>query len=187
MRTFGIKTIVAASLACLLMLGCSMKSAPLSERMKVLVDEVEKNISTCSDQQRDAYQARFEALMDEYEQSEYALDQQEKSLVMHEVGRYKGLLFKSSISTAVDGIKGFLNDLPDIASGFYDSVMADESLDEILSEDWEAELQSMLEDLGVMENGELIISEEEWEAALNDTMKELGLSDDDDKKGSMPF
>ena len=89
----------------------------LPQRFDSFVNKVEKNAASYSAADWEAANAKFEKLVDEYQQNKDSYNTEQKKQINAAVGKYLGLVAKSGISTAIDAVNGFIDQIPSLFEG----------------------------------------------------------------------
>ena len=115
--------LVAAGVVVLLVSCSSPQQMPLSERIKVMADNVEMNIDNCSEDQLSRYNAKYVSLLEEYEANSATLSTAEHALVLKEIARYNGILLRRDVDATKSSIQEIIEVAPDAVSGFLEGFM----------------------------------------------------------------
>jgi len=89
----------------------------LPKRLDAFVDQVEKKADSFSETDWDEANAKFEKMVDEYKENFNSYTPEERKQMTAAIGKYVGVLAKSGISTAIDAVNGFLNQIPSLFEG----------------------------------------------------------------------
>ena len=89
----------------------------LPQRFDSFVNKVEKNAASYTEKEWEAANAKFEKLVDEYQQNKDSYNSEQKKQINAAIGKYLGLVAKSGISTAIDAVNGFLDQIPSLFEG----------------------------------------------------------------------
>lgn len=111
--------------------ACSSTPVPVSEKMRIVVDDFERNGAHCSQEQLAVYEMQYNNLLLELEQTQATMTEEEMKLVAKEIARYNGLQMRYNINATVEGAKNIYMLLPTITEGFLEGFNAEEGIENL--------------------------------------------------------
>lgn len=111
--------------------ACSSTPVPVSERMRTVVDDFERNGAHCTQEQLAVYEMQYNNLLLELEQTQATMTEEEMKLVVKEMARYNGLQMRYNINAAVEGAKNLYMLLPTITESFLKGFNAEEGIESL--------------------------------------------------------
>ena len=116
---------------CLLLSSCSSAPMPVSEKMRIIADNIERNGELCTPAQLERYDLQYNNLLAELEQNYENMTPEELKLVTKEIARYTGLRTRYTIEGATEEVKTLIELLPSMAEGFVEGFEAKGGMENI--------------------------------------------------------
>lgn len=113
----------------LLLASCSSALMPISEKMRIVVDNLERNGSVYTEEQFARCEMQYNSLLEELKQNEGQLSPEELKLITKEIARYNGLQMRYNVESAAEGIKTLYQLLPSMAEGFMEGFESGDGLE----------------------------------------------------------
>lgn len=98
---------------------------PVSERMRIISDNIERNGEYCTPSQLERYDLQYNNLLLELEQNYENMTPDEMKLVANEIARYSGLRARYAFENITSDVKAILELVPGVVDGFIDGFEAD--------------------------------------------------------------
>ena len=115
------KKLLMMIVAVLCMTACATwKNVP--QRLDKLVDETEQTSSSYTTDDWETSKQRYQALISEYAEHEDDFTDEQKSLVMKDIGRYHALLATHSMSDAITFLRTMIRILPSYLQGILEVI-----------------------------------------------------------------
>lgn len=125
---------VIGLVAYMLCVSCASAPIPLNEKLRIVVNNLERNGEHCTEVQFAKYEMQIQALMEELKQNSSSMSVEELKLVAKEVARYNGLKMRYGLQNTTENITNLIQLFPDVAEGFVEGFEAEGGLKSIEEE-----------------------------------------------------
>ncbi len=89
----------------------------LPKRFDTFVNNVEKKCDSFSEADWNKANAKFEQLVDEFEQNKDSYNQEELKQIRSDITKYVGLVAKSGINSVINAVNGVVDQIPSLLEG----------------------------------------------------------------------
>lgn len=131
--------ILACALAAIVITGCGTSSSgELPEKLQKFMDQTEKELDSCTDEQWQEAEKKFDQLIDKYSQNLDKMTEEQRKEIERAISQFDGMKLRRSLKDAADKAQKALENAPEKIDGFIDGLIPDEKSDEKPENDTDA-------------------------------------------------
>lgn len=119
--------ILVSIIASAIITGCgTANSGNLPDKLQKFMDQTEKELDSCTDEQWQEAEKKFNQLIDKYSKELDKMTDEQRRELERAISQFDGMRLRRSLENAADKAQKALKNAPDKIDGFIDGLIPDE-------------------------------------------------------------